>query len=993
MGSKLFSKIGIALAGIAMAVGVGVGLGQKEFKEAEADNASYTHKIGWGGASGEVGTYTNFNGITGTLTNVLSFSAAKDGNVGTTPAISSNQLRLYYGSDGKGGILTLTPVSGVTITSAVITSTTSPNVKYKVNGGSATSVTPNNNVYTISNISATSSLEIQNVHTTNTALRIANIVITYTAPATVSPESISCSSQTISVMGNVDLKAQTTFSPNGASCSLSYAIQSGSDCIDLNTQTGVVTGKKGGAAVVTITPSDTSSGAHAINVSITINSIASHGLTIGEKYVIYAIDTNNSYNAELTGVTSNLGTVASFNGVTPACSYLLTAEDGYYENTVAFKNGTKYLSLNTDSNNLHNDKTSIDANASWIVSWTNDVPTIYNAVYSNRAIRFNYNLQQGGPNPRFACYNNSMPAANLYHYIEPVSSLVIDTPNNAMSIGSSDDTEHTVTVTINASAGDKKINIAHQSGTNNLFTKSTAQITANSSGVGTFTITGTGATTGTETFRISSNSTPSKYVDLVVTALNDSATYFDISMNVAGYSLDGVTHVLEGEDASITLLASPKYNLPSSIVASGAGTEGEDWSYDDETGDIVVLGVSNNITISFETNPADFILSLSGAKTDFKEGDSFSSEGLIVTAIYDDESFTEEVIESGYTIDSSEFDGAHHGTYTIMVSYSGKSTTYDVTVVAVVSFTYSGIDSLTRSLIGVTGKNYEDWSDISVSDGSSAVYAGNSAGTYENGNLTVESIQIRGSNNSGIITTTSGGLATKVTISWNSQTANGRILNIYGKNTSYSATSELYSADAAVQGTLIGTIVYGTSTELTINSSYSFIGIRPSSGSAYLNGVDISWSQTEATDADIAVVNNFITTKMQPQIAHNPDPNLDVNNEGQCDSEHWYDDAKTAFNALKTRQKEIILTSSSYALTNSGNDWTYAQVKARLLAWAAANHESLNDNTKTLGVAVTGGVVGVINDSANNTLIAIIIIASVSALAVGGYFFIRRKHQ
>ena len=41
MGSKWFSKIGIALAGIAMAVGAGVGLGQKEFKNVEAAEAAY----------------------------------------------------------------------------------------------------------------------------------------------------------------------------------------------------------------------------------------------------------------------------------------------------------------------------------------------------------------------------------------------------------------------------------------------------------------------------------------------------------------------------------------------------------------------------------------------------------------------------------------------------------------------------------------------------------------------------------------------------------------------------------------------------------------------------------------------------------------------------------------------------------------------------------------------------------------------------------------
>ena len=89
------------------------------------------------------------------------------------------------------------------------------------------------------------------------------------------------------------------------------------------------------------------------------------------------------------------------------------------------------------------------------------------------------------------------------------------------------------------------------------------------------------------------------------------------------------------------------------------------------------------------------------------------------------------------------------------------------------------------------------------------MYAGQSAG----GN---ESIQLRSNNsNSGIVTTASGGKATKVAVVWNSNTSNGRTLNVYGKNAPYSAATDLYST--STQGTLLGTIVYGTSTEFVID--------------------------------------------------------------------------------------------------------------------------------------------------------------------------------
>lgn len=142
------------------------------------------------------------------------------------------------------------------------------------------------------------------------------------------------------------------------------------------------------------------------------------------------------------------------------------------------------------------------------------------------------------------------------------------------------------------------------------------------------------------------------------------------------------------------------------------------------------------------------------------------------------------------------------------------------------------VDEMTCSTTKITegSSTYGAWSGVKVS--SLAVYAGNSAG----GN---SAIQLRSTGNSGIITTTSGGKATKVSVTWNSNTADGRTLDIYGKNTAYSAVSDLY--DAATCGTKIGSIVYGTSTELIINSDYEYIGIRSKSNALYLDELDITW--------------------------------------------------------------------------------------------------------------------------------------------------------
>ena len=144
----------------------------------------------------------------------------------------------------------------------------------------------------------------------------------------------------------------------------------------------------------------------------------------------------------------------------------------------------------------------------------------------------------------------------------------------------------------------------------------------------------------------------------------------------------------------------------------------------------------------------------------------------------------------------------------------------------------SVVDELTLESTGVSSGSttYSDWSGVTGTSG--AVYAGQSAGDKE-------SIQLRSKNsNSGIITTTSGGKATKVTVVWNSNTDDTRIINVYGKNSAYSAASDLYGDNA---GTLIGTIAK-SETELTISDNYEYIGIRSASGALYLDKVSITWT-------------------------------------------------------------------------------------------------------------------------------------------------------
>lgn len=157
---------------------------------------------------------------------------------------------------------------------------------------------------------------------------------------------------------------------------------------------------------------------------------------------------------------------------------------------------------------------------------------------------------------------------------------------------------------------------------------------------------------------------------------------------------------------------------------------------------------------------------------------------------------------------------------TIYAVYADKETSSTVTEVT---------DTLNRDVTGVTGNSYTGWSGKSVT--SDAVYAGNTAGGKS-------SIQMRSTDNSGIITTTSGGIAKRITVVWHESTDAARVLNIYASNTPYDTTANLY--DSNKRGTLIASLPKKDTT-LVINGTYAYIGIRSSSNALYLQEVAITW--------------------------------------------------------------------------------------------------------------------------------------------------------
>lgn len=238
-------------------------------------------------------------------------------------------------------------------------------------------------------------------------------------------------------------------------------------------------------------------------------------------------------------------------------------------------------------------------------------------------------------------------------------------------------------------------------------------------------------------------------------------------------------------------------------------------------------------------------------------GSTLSSSDFNVTAHWTEgKADTNPTSEFTWTVNGVPNGTLNEGNNSVVVSYKGASSSpinvvgahrnakdvIEDTITTSSSLAYhynktqdSTTDTLTHGLIGVDSTSYTSWSG--KTDQSNAVYAGQSAG----GDTTSgDAIQIRSNNsNSGIITTTSGGFAKKVTVSWKAPTAEGRTIDVYGKNTVYSNPTDLYNNSN--QGTKLGSIVNGTSTELTITGEYAFIGLRSASGAIYLETIEIEW--------------------------------------------------------------------------------------------------------------------------------------------------------
>ena len=156
-------------------------------------------------------------------------------------------------------------------------------------------------------------------------------------------------------------------------------------------------------------------------------------------------------------------------------------------------------------------------------------------------------------------------------------------------------------------------------------------------------------------------------------------------------------------------------------------------------------------------------------------------------------------------------------------------------------------DELTASSFNITaGSSYADFSATGTSGASYAAQAMS----------TTDYIQIRSKNdNSGVVVTTSAGTIKSITISYNAEKTgtNAGEIDVYAKNTAYSAPSDLYNDNA---GEKIGQIT-ATNTSCNFTGSYKFFGIRSINGARYIDKITVVWEASGQVQTKTATTIEF----------------------------------------------------------------------------------------------------------------------------------------
>ena len=473
-----------------------------------------------------------------------------------------------------------------------------------------------------------------------------------------------------------------------------------------------------------------------------------------------------------------------------------------------------------NSNNLYGDAgTSENDDYKWTVA----IDAITNVGQSTRKIQYN------SANPRFAAYTSSQRAIKLYKLDGPsVSGKAVSFDSAVSATKASTLTPSNLTNITDRTCLDKPAwvsTVTFDGNTMNVTAADNKTLEARD-GVIRVSVTGEEGTAGCDVavsqpasvFTASSTANMNfawDDEDIKSTTFTSTFELTDSNISVTGDGKDAflITITRVGSTDNYTLEVMPLANNE-----SGADYDAVVSVSRDELTPISInvkqtyKGGSTMHTVTFNQ--------LTGCTYTVSAGSVISSSDSVAEGA--EVTLTSVSTKSGYSFSAWKVTKADDASTVVTVT-ANKFTmpSYAVKIQAI----YEVTDVLTAGDLQATNTTYKDFSSLSKQ--SSAVYAGKTA----KGNNV---IQMNAENARGIWTTTSGGKIKSVAVTWNSNTASGRTLNVYADASSFST---------GAGKTAVGTIVKGTSSkyDFAANSNYSHLYLRSSSNALYFDNISITW--------------------------------------------------------------------------------------------------------------------------------------------------------
>ena len=393
---------------------------------------------------------------------------------------------------------------------------------------------------------------------------------------------------------------------------------------------------------------------------------------------------------------------------------------------------------------------------------------------------------------------------------------------------------------------------------------------------------------------------------------------------------------------------------PTSVSSPDMSTAGNKTVTISYTEDGVTQTSTYSITVNSQIlNPTSIT---AGAVKEFYVGDVITKSDLYVEDNLENEITDFTFANDGYMFkysDSNPNGDLKVKTFDNAVSYNGMTCSFSVVVKRKERVTQSAVtDTILASDLNATSTTYIDFSGVSKTSG--AVYAGQSALDDD------VNIQLRTkSSNSGIVSTSSSSFVSSVTIT----VAHGENrIDVFGKNTAYSAATDLYNNSS--KGDLVGSLT-ATGT-IEFETQYKYIGIRSGvNGAVYLSSIEITYGGGD----NAKNLANYIMYNDQ---------------EGQCNDN--FPIAETYFEGLSIAQRAEFMNSDDYVISCA---------RERLLAWANYLGKTISQENGDYVIKNSNVNRGFAEElSRNNSSIIIISILCMGAcLGSALYLFKRKDYQ